>query len=146
MSEDTTHRFLPPRGIWILFVVCLALATWLQVSQATGDRGATNVTEFGLFLICALTAGVWFTFFSAFDKKLRRGVPSALVALLVVFFALFRIDSFGGDMAPHFVWRFAEAADRALEVPVSGSGGGVDRIEPGLLTRRRRDANYLARC
>lgn len=131
MSEETARRYLPPPGIWILFVVCLVLATWLQVSQAPGDRGTTNIIEFGLFMICAFTAGVWFSLFSAFDKKLRRGVPAALVALLVVFFSLFRIDNFGGDMAPHFMWRFAEAADRALEVPAPGSGDDIDLATTG---------------
>jgi outer membrane protein assembly factor BamB len=131
MSEETTRRFLPPRGIWILFVVCLALATWLQISQATGDRGATNVTQFGLFLICALTAGVWFTFFSAFDKKLRLGVPGALGGYLVVFVSLFRMEGVAGEMAPQFVWRFNEIADRALELPPTASAERIDLVTTG---------------
>ncbi len=132
MSKETSpRRFLPPRGIWLLFAVCLALATWLQISQATGDRGATNVTEFGLFLVCALTAGVWFTFFSAFDKKLRFGVPGALAALLVVFVSLFRMEGVAGEMAPQFVWRFNETADRALELPPPASADRIDLVTTG---------------
>ena len=91
-----------------------------------GDRGATNVITFGLFIVCGLTSGVWFAFFGAFERNLRLGVPLALVGLVVVFFTLFRIDSVGGEMAPHFVWRFADASDHALEVPAVDSMGGID--------------------
>ncbi|MBO06726.1 MAG: hypothetical protein CL478_00370, partial [Acidobacteria bacterium] len=94
-----------PRSIWALFVVCLILATWLQMSQAPildrtvfADQGTTNVITFVLFIICALTSGVWFAFFGAFERNLRLGVPLALVGLVVVFFTLFRIDSVGGDL------------------------------------------------
>ena len=90
------------------------------------DRGATNVITFALLIICALTSGIWFAFFGAFDRKLRLGVPLALVGLVVVFFTLFRIDSVGGEMAPHFVWRFADASDHALEVPSAEPMGGID--------------------
>jgi len=133
VSEKTGNQLLFPRGIWALFVVCLILAIWLQVSQAPildrpvlGDRGATNVITFGLFIVCGLTSGVWFAFFGAFERNLRLGVPLALVGLIVVFFTLFRIDSVGGEMAPHFVWRFADASDHALEVPAIDSMGGID--------------------
>ena len=91
MSEKNCNRLLFPRSIWALFVVCLILATWLQMSQAPildrpvlGDRGATNVITFVLFIICVLTSGGWFAFFGAFDKKLRLGVPLSLVGLVVV--------------------------------------------------------------
>ena len=60
-----------------------------------------------------------------------RRVPAALFGLLVVLLSLFRIDSVGGDMAPHFVWRFAEAPDRALEVPAAGSGDRIDLTSTG---------------
>ena len=92
------------------------------------DRGATNVITFALLIICALTSGIWFAFFGAFDRKLRLGVPLALVGLVVVFFTLFRIDSVGGEMAPHFVWRFADASDHALEVPSAEPMGGIDPV------------------
>ena len=133
MSKKTGNQLIFPRGIWALFVVCLILAIWLQMSQAPildrpvlGDRGATNVITFGLFIVCGLTSGVWFAFFGAFDKKLRLGVPLALVGVVVVFFTLFRIDSVGGEMAPHFVWRFADASDHALAVSAVDSMGGID--------------------
>ena len=131
MREKTGNRLLFPRNIWVLFVVCLVLAAWLQMSQAPGDRGTTNVITFGIFMICALTSGIWFIFLSAFDKKLRLGIPSVMVMLVVVFFTLFRIDNVGGELAPHFVWRFAEAADRALKVPGPGSGDGIDLVTTG---------------
>ena len=131
MSETVARRFLLPRGLWILAAACLALAIGLQLSQAPGDRGMTNVMTFALLMIWAISTGVWFSFFSTFDEKLRRGIPAALIAILVVFFTVFRIDHVGGEMVPHFVWRFAEAKDRALEVPIAGSGDRVDLATTG---------------
>ena len=115
MTMNRTRRFVFPRGIWLVFAVCLGLAAWLQFTDSTGDRGMSNVFTFFLFLISALTAGGWFVFFSPFARRLRFGAGAAVLALLVLFFSLFRIAGVGAEMAPRFVWRFADAADRAIQ-------------------------------
>lgn len=123
MTAERKHRLFFPTGIWIAFAACFAMATWAQTSESIGDNGTRNVLAFLLFVISALTAAIWFVGFSDFDRRVRLRTGGALAAVLVVFFALFRVDNVGGDMAPKFAWRFAAAADRNLAVPTTATGG-----------------------
>ncbi len=123
MATKSTPKLFFPRGIWILFAICFAIATWTQTSESIGDNGMSNVLSFLVFLISALTAAIWFVFFSNFERRTRFRTGGAMVAVLAMFLALFRIDSVDAEMAPRFVWRFAAAADRSLAVPTTLTGG-----------------------
>ncbi len=130
MTTTRKRTLFLPLGIWVVLALCFAIVLWLRVSAGTGDHGLDNVLTFLLLLISALTAGVWFVFFSRYDRALRLRTGAAFVGLAVLFLAFFRIESVGGEMAPKFVWRFAQAADRALEAPPAGAGG-VDLSSTG---------------
>ncbi len=131
MSKKPRRRAVFPAGIWILFALCAGLGAFLQSTEVTGDRGASNVLTFGLVLLSALTAFVWFVFFSPYERRLRMGAGATLVGLLLLFFSLFRITGMGGEMEPRFAWRFAEAADRRLEVPAAKAADTVDLATNG---------------
>lgn len=131
MSRAKPPRFFFPNGIWILFAVCLGLALLVQNTEITGDQGANNVLSYALFLISLLTAGVWFVLFSAHERRIRWGTAALFFSAIIVFFTLFRLDGVAGEMAPSFVWRFSEAADRTLEAPPSRAAGAVDLTSTG---------------
>jgi outer membrane protein assembly factor BamB len=117
--------------MWIVVAIAAATGTWLQASDPTGDRGLNNVMTFGLFLVAALTVGIWWLFFSGLERRLRWGVAALVVGAVVAFFTAFRIESVGGDMLPYFAWRFGVRADRRLEVPPDAVAGSRPDAGPG---------------
>ncbi len=119
MNEKKKRPLFFPVAIWILFGVSATIGAVLQTTDWTGDRGASNVLTFGLLLLSSLAAAIWFVFFGPFERKLRWGVGAALVALIMLFFSFFRVVGLGAEMVPRFAWRFADDADRALEVPAA---------------------------
>lgn len=126
MVDKKTPSLLFPRTIWVLLAVCLAVIAVIRGTAGTGDRGLDNVLTFLLVLIWLLAATVWFLFRSGFERRLRGMVGVALIAVLFLFFALFRLESVAGDFIPSFAWRFSAAADRSLEAPVGTVSGSAD--------------------
>ena len=116
------NPYVLPRSIWIFIITALLLSAWIQIGAPTGDGALDNVLKFVLWLVSALTAGVWFVFFSEAPKKTRLGSLGAMFGILVAFFTVFRLDNFSGDFVPKFSFRFAEVADRTLDVVPAGSG------------------------
>ena len=123
MHTPRRHRLFLPLAVWIVIAIAAATGTWLQAGDPTGDRGLNNVMTFVLFLVAAITVGIWWLLFSGLERRLRWGVAALVVGAVVAFFTAFRVESVGGDMLPHFAWRFRERADRRLEVPPDAAAG-----------------------
>jgi len=130
MTTKKTRRFFLPTGIWVLFAVFLAVIGWMQVTEGTGDNALNYLLTVFLLLIASFTVAVWFIFFGPAARPTRLRTAVGLIGLTLAFFGLFRLDSFGGDMAPKFVWRFADAADRRLETTV-GTVAAADLATTG---------------
>src|SRR5204863_6233439 len=63
----------------------------------------------------ALTAWIWFCFFSGYSFRARRWTFFGTFAVLAVLFALFRVVEVTGSMVPTFAWRWTwRAPDHAL--------------------------------
>ena len=122
MSTTRKNAYVLPRSIWILVIMALLLSAWIHIAAPTGDGGFDNVLKFTLWLLSAITVGVWFVFFSGASTKARFGPVAAFLAVLVVFSIVFRVDNFSGDFVPEFSFRFAEVADRKLEVVATVGG------------------------
>ncbi len=119
MSTQRKNPYILPRTIWSVVAGALLLSALIHFFELTGDGGLDNILKFFLWLLAAVTAGIWFFFFSPASRKVRFGSMAALVGVLVVFFTIFRVDSFSGSMVPGFSLRFSRAADRALKATAS---------------------------
>lgn len=126
MTSPKTHPLVLPRTLWALFAACLLAIAAIRGTSGTGDHGLDNVLTFLLTMICLIAATVWFLFRSDFDRRVRAVTGVALLAGLVLFFGLFRLESVAGDFIPRFAWRFSPAADRSLDAPVGTVTGTAD--------------------
>ena len=123
-SRESKHRFFLPKGIWIFILVAAGLITLAYALDPLGDRATNNLLTILLVALVGLAIWIWFAFRSAHSKRLRRGAQVAGVALVALFLSLFRVDSFSGEMIPHFTLRFREAPDRELATTNPGAARG----------------------
>ncbi len=131
MNATLKNPYFMPRSIWIFLITALALSAWIHFAEPTGDSGMDNVLKFVLWMLAAITTGVWFVFFGEAPRKARFGSLAAIVGILIVFFTVFRVDNFSGAMVPEFSLRFSQVADRALEV---GAGGTTTAATADLIS------------
>ena len=129
-SSSARPRFFLPKGIWIFFLVAAVLSVFAHVVDPLGDRATNNVLTIVLALLAFVVTGIWFVFRSGYPRKVRRGATAVAIGLIVLFFALFRLDSFSGEMIPHFTYRFGEPPDRELAAatvaPALTAGPAID--------------------
>jgi len=119
MNSTAKNPYHLPRTIWVVVASALLLSAGIHLFEPTGDSGLDNVLKAALWMLAAITFGIWFVFFGPAARKTRFGSLAAVVSILVIFFTVFRVDSFSGSMVPGFSLRFSRSADRALEVTPS---------------------------
>jgi outer membrane protein assembly factor BamB len=119
MTTEGKNPYFLPRTIWVIVGIVLLLSALLHFFEPTGDGGLENSLKLVLWLLLAIILGFWWAFFGPATSKTRFVSIAAVVGLLVVFFTVYRVDSFSGAMVPEFSFRFTESADRALELTAS---------------------------
>jgi outer membrane protein assembly factor BamB len=96
----------------------------------SNDIGLANILTLILAFIAALTAWIWFSFFSGLPRLARLLVllsPLALVVLFAPYVGLLRLKEVNGDMEPTFVPRWTTTHDRMLSaIETTPAGKTID--------------------
>ncbi|HEX5104706.1 MAG TPA: PQQ-binding-like beta-propeller repeat protein, partial [Pirellulaceae bacterium] len=88
------------------------------------DRAFGNMMSFLFGALAVLLAWQWFAFHSDYSKAARRTVMFGGIGALALFFAIFKLDGFRGDMVvERFRLRWLPAADRQLDEIISLDDG-----------------------
>lgn len=133
MSDSMASAESPPqpatRGKWfpgilpcVIVMGALLAMIALRSSEAIGDIAIVNILTLILSFISGMTLLVWLVFVSSYPRWLRWSVPLVLLAAVIVFFTLYRIEHVAGDLTLTFTYRFAPARDATLEKPVQEQG------------------------
>ncbi len=109
-SDTAKHRFRwwPAAAILILAAIAEAVLWTRNAGDALAQVLSTwtvGLTTFALMLI-------WWLAFSRVAWKTRLAGLGALALAVALFFALFRLEGFGGDFSPRFAWRFSDSAEQ----------------------------------
>lgn len=102
------------------FTVGAGGALWLQLAEPLGDPAVENLVSYSAMMIAATALVVWLVLLRPAALRTRVATLAAVVVAIALFFVLFRLDSFSGDMVPRFAFRFGgdSAADR--KAPTGG--------------------------
>lgn len=103
VRRTTPSRLLA--GFWALLALLLIL---LRVGDVAPDRGLQNMASFVLVAAGVLVGLVWFVFRSGHPGRLRWGVLTAVVLMVVAATSLLRLEGFSSDLYPIFSWRWEE--------------------------------------
>jgi outer membrane protein assembly factor BamB len=120
-----SRRYLPGPVASVLIMLSLVGIGLVRIAQVPQDHAEANLLMFSLGLLCAATLFVWFVFFSAFPKKLRRGVIYSSLVLLLAAVATVRIYQVSGEMIPSFRFVWSPLPDQQLDIP-EGTDEPVD--------------------
>lgn len=110
-------RVVPPRRNWLVSLAFLAIGLLVWWFDAFGDHAIDKI----FLLICTFAAIVtpitWLTFFSG-NRGLVRWAPACGLALLMIVpFLVFEIREVGGELIPHWGFRWSKRPDETLSVP-----------------------------
>jgi len=107
-----------PRPRWrLLAVIVLVSVVAFVVTRTlgTGDHQATTVRSMIVVTVSALLLLVWLLAWSRLPARRRLQSLGVVVAVVVLFFCLFRVSGFTGNLVPIIELRFGSAA--AMPVP-----------------------------
>ncbi len=114
------RRIVPPRWLWSVWLLVLALIVLIRGVLDMGDAGLTNVVTGLLVVLTALVSLAWFVFRSGHPPaKVRLGTLAVVVGVLVVGGSLSELQGWTGEMVPIFGLRLGSAS----EVPVPAASG-----------------------
>ncbi len=102
------------RVAFVAAITCLVLVLLLQFSAPSTDYQIANMLSYLLFFLCYLNVIGWMALAGPGSRAYRRYSVLVLVLLPVLFFAVFRVDGFSGEMVPRFRFRWAPAKDATL--------------------------------
>jgi outer membrane protein assembly factor BamB len=118
-----SRPLLLPLWLWVVLVLMVALGVGLQLTQILGEPAFANMACMVLTMLAGLVVLVWFLFLSGFPWLARLAGVGGLVLAAVVFFSVFEIRGFFGNMLLDIVPRHGGAA----QVPTA-SGDTVDLL------------------
>jgi len=110
-------RYTPSRRVIALVSVLLAIAIAAQQPLMPDEAVGNIITLIGSFLTL-VTLLCWFSFRSAYPRRLRQLVPAGLLLAVAVFFGFYKIDHVTGGLIPVFGLRWQPAPDRLLQSPL----------------------------
>ncbi len=102
------------------FVVGVGGALWLQLAEPFGDPGVENLVSYSALMLAATAVVVWLVCVRRTTGRARLAIIATVVAAIALFFTLFRLDSFSGDMVPRFRYRFGDDTTGYRKVPAAG--------------------------
>src|SRR5262249_19560886 len=103
-------------AVTLSFVVVIRLLGRTQdPPRPLNDPAMCNLLTLIFTFVAALTAWIWFCFWSGYSLRARRVVFFGTFAVIAAAFGLFRFIEFSGSMVPRFAPRWQAAApDRQL--------------------------------
>ncbi len=127
LHSKSRIRWLPAAIIVALTVLAVILIWSLEAPQRQSRVFLTVL----LLLLSFLLMLLWLLFFSRLRWKVRLLAFGAVVLILFLSVALFRVKGFSGDLVPLLEWRWTETAaesltgEAATATPFPPAGGGI---------------------
>jgi outer membrane protein assembly factor BamB len=118
----TRPRYWPGWRSKAILAFCLVVVVVVHLLRdrpgtplpAVIDPAIINIITWIAGFISVMTLLIWLLFYSDHSRRVRTGVPAAVVLLLALAVATLRLDGFNGDMAPQFAWRWTPKRNRPL--------------------------------
>ena len=125
MSESSTPqgRWLPSWKGAIFVTLPLWILIGVRIFDPMGDRGSVNVFSYVSLVLLFIFWWLWFIVAGGKPWKTRLLVTAIPVAAVWIFFSIFRLDRWSGEMIPTFVLKSTPKSDQTLSTPSSESAG-----------------------
>jgi outer membrane protein assembly factor BamB len=98
----------------LAIVVVRALPSFEGMPSPWNDMALANILTLVFSFIAAATLVAWFCFQSSYPPLVRRIVLAGVLAMIGLFFAVFRLAGVNGEMVPTFVPRWQPVADATI--------------------------------
>lgn len=95
-----------------------------------GNRQFQMISLSSAQVLALLTMLSWVRFFSDLPGRLRRLIPLSVVGIVILFFALFKIEDLSGDLVPQLSWRWSNGPVLNTRLSIASSDDQDFRSTP----------------
>ena len=117
LIPNMTPRWIPPWSVWLVLGLAVVAILILQSTDLVGDHAVSNVASLIIAFLALILWILWFGLKSGHSLIIRLMPVAALVVIVTIFFAFYRIDHVSGELVPIFARRFSAHPDQLLPLP-----------------------------